>query len=363
MQGHILRVGLVGCGEVCEHKHMPALERVPGIKVEAVADTNPLRARHVAERYGVARALGSVRELLESGVVDVVGVLTPPGQHREVAVSALEAGCHVLVEKPVALALDDADALVRAARESTGHAVMGFHMRWHRLIRRLRAFLNTGELGAIESIQTIWNSPRPDEGIPAWKCRRTEGGGSLVELGVHLFDFWRHLLETEVVEVFARARHGLRDDESASVSALLANGVLASAQLSERSGHELQVEVCGSEGRVRVSGVRFDGFERYGQRETAGMIRPRLRRLRSFAADLPRGLLEMRRLGDYGQSYVAEWCHVRDVVQGTEKVACTMEDGREALRIAAAATVAAESVESVRLEDGPRTLAPAGRRS
>jgi len=55
----------------------------------------------------------------------------------------------------------------------------------------------------LESIRTIWNSPRADSGIPDWKRRRADGGGSLVEIGVHLFDLWRYLLGTEVEEVFA----------------------------------------------------------------------------------------------------------------------------------------------------------------
>ena len=123
-----LRIGLVGCGEVCEHKHLPGLRRVTGARVVAVADRDRARGDRVAGRYAIPRVFTSARELLESGEVDAVGVLVPPGEHSEVTLAALAAGTHVLVEKPVTLDLAEADALVAAARAATGRSLMGFHM-------------------------------------------------------------------------------------------------------------------------------------------------------------------------------------------------------------------------------------------
>ena len=127
---------------------------------------------------------------------------------------------------------------------------------------------------------------------------------------MHLFDLWRYLLGTEVEEVFALSRHGDRDDENAVVTAVLANGVLASAHLSERTAHDMQVEICGSEGRLRVACQRFDGFETYAQQETDGAWASRLRAMERFLRELPRGIAQVRRLGDYGHSYKGEWAHL-----------------------------------------------------
>jgi myo-inositol 2-dehydrogenase/D-chiro-inositol 1-dehydrogenase len=359
MPTETLRIGLIGCGEVCELKHMPALREIKGARVTALADVDEGKARRVASRYGIRHVFADPRSLVRSGAADVIGVLVPPAAHLEVATAAIEAGCHVYVEKPVALGMDHADKLVELASRHDVRTLMGFHMRWHRLIRRARETVQSGALGVIESIHTIWNSPRVDLGIPDWKRRRVDGGGSLVEIGVHLFDLWRHLLHTEVVEVFALSRHGTRDDESAVVSALLANGALASARLSERTAHDMQVEICGTEGRLRVAGQRFDGFETYARQETDGGLRPRLRAMERFVRELPLGIARMRLLGDYGSSYKGAWEHFLDAIRTPRAPECTLEDGREALRVVLAVTASAAVGRPVRVAAAPPVLAPA----
>lgn len=358
MSKRVLRIGLIGCGEVCELKHLPALREIPGSRVTAVADVDEVRARRVASRYDIEHVFSEPRSLIQSGVADVIGVLVPPAAHLQVASMAIEAGHHVLVEKPVALTLDHANRLVSLAHRHDVRTLMGFHMRWHRLVRRARRYIESGALGTIESIRATWNSPRSDRGIPDWKRRRVDGGGSLVEIGVHLFDLWRWLLRTEVEEVFAITRHGERDDENAIVTALLANGVLASAHLSERTGHDTHVEICGSEGRLRVSGQRFDGFETYARQETDGGGRPRLRAVERFFGELPRAVALRRHLGDYGDSYKGAWGHLLEAIDTRQPIECTVEDGREALRVALAAAASATSGRPVRVAAAPPDLIP-----
>jgi myo-inositol 2-dehydrogenase / D-chiro-inositol 1-dehydrogenase len=351
-----LRIAIVGCGEVTEHKHLPALGRVRGARVVAVADVNPARCRHVAERYHIPHQFPDVAALLDARVADVVGALVPPGAHADVALQALDAGCHVLVEKPLALTLDDADALIAKAHGRPLRAAMGFHMRWHRLVRRAREVVQSGQLGAIESIQTVWNSPRPDKGIPAWKCTRATGGGALVELGVHLFDLWRFLLGANVVEVFARTHDAIREDEHALVTARLDNGVLATAVTSERTSHDIDIEIAGAAGRMRVACQRFDGLEIFGVKETSGMMGPRLRALVQTARETPRGVARMRSLGDYGDSYRGMWQHLVDAIAGGTGVDCTLDDGRKALEVVLAAAGSADTGLPVAIAKVPRTL-------
>lgn len=357
-KGHApLRIALIGAGEVAEHKHLKALQEVEGAAVDSIADPDAARRAHVAARYGIPFQAAGVEDVLDRA--DIVGVLTPPGTHREIAVAALRAGRHVLVEKPLALTMDDCDALVDAADLAHGLAMTGFHMRWHRLLRQARERIRSGALGRLESIRTSWNSPRGDDIAPPWKRTRVTGGGALVELGVHLVDLWRFLLDTEVEEVFARARHGTRDDESATMSAQLANGMLAEATISERTSHDIEVEVCGDAGRLRVSCQRFDGLEEYARRETAGMMGPRVRGIQRTLRELPRGLARMRKLGDYGDSYRGEWQHLVDLARSGRAPECTMEDGRRATQVVLAAAASATSGRPVRVADAPRDLAAA----
>jgi predicted dehydrogenase len=348
----------VGCGEVCEHKHLPALQRVRDAQVVAVADTDRDRAARVADRFGIAHRFSNVHELLDAKVADAVGVLAPPAHHAAVAIAALRAGCHVLVEKPLTLSLDEADTLVEAERESPARVVMGLHMRWHRFIVRAREDILAGAIGTPESIRAVWSSPRGDTGTPEWKTTRVTGGGSLVELGVHLFDLWRYLSGAEVVHVFAEARHGRRHDESAVVSASLSNGMLASASLSERSSHDLEINIAGTNGRLRLACQRFDGYEHYGLRETDGMMAPRARFFARSVLELPGGLVRMRQLGDYGDSYRGEWQHLVEVARGATP-SCTLADGRAALEVVLAATASATRHERVRVDRSARTITEA----
>jgi predicted dehydrogenase len=121
----------------------------------------------------------------------------------------------------------------------------------------------------------------------------------------------------------------------------------------------MQVEICGTEGRLRVAGQRFDGFETYAQQETDGSLRPRWRGMARFLRELPRGLARMRHLGDYGQSYKGAWEHLLDAIRTPHATECTLQDGREALRVVLAVTASAAAGRPVRVAAAPPVLAPA----
>ncbi|MGH7824568.1 MAG: Gfo/Idh/MocA family protein [Candidatus Binatia bacterium] len=88
--------------------------------------------------------------------------------------------------------------------------MLGFNLRWHRLVRRARETIRRGTLGMIQMIRTVLTSYH--ENVPEWRRYRTQGGGVLFEQAVHHFDLWRYLLQSEVEEVFATSRSGKWDD-------------------------------------------------------------------------------------------------------------------------------------------------------
>ena len=353
MQNRPLRIGLVGCGEVCEEIHTPALLQLENVRVTALADHTVQRAEHMARRFGGPLVFADAESLIAAGIADVVGVLTPPRSHRRIAELAMKAGLHVLLEKPAGLSLADADALVDAAHRYEVCAVMAFPLRWHRLVRRARQRVAHAGFGEIESIRSTWNSPLENHGLPAWKSRREEGGGVLFETAAHLFDLWRYLLDAEIEEVFAWSRTGVREDESAGMIATLTGGVVAVAQMSGSTAHNIEFELCGTQGRLRVSGQRFDGYEWFDRHETPGMVGPRLRGLKNFVRDLPKGVAGMGRLGDYGNAYRDMWNHLVGCIAEGTPVKCTMSDGRGALRGVLAATASASTNKPIRLADAP----------
>ena len=360
--GRPVGVGIVGCGRIAVLRHFPALAGVRDARVVAVADADPGRLESVAERFGVARRCLDPLELVADPVVDVVAVCVPAESHAGVAIAALEAGKHVLVEKPLCLALDDADRLARAAEQSAGTVMVAFNLRWHRLARKAREVVRSGVLGKIDAVRTVWSSSfdhRSDVGT--WRRERRSGGGVLLEIGPHHFDLVRFLLEDELVEVAAFSRSGPWEDEAAVVTARTAGGVLVSAVLSQRSVNDNELEIFGTAGRLRLSFYRHDGFEVVASPAFPAGLGNRLRRAVVGAATLPVAVIGANRGGDYVATYRTEWRHFLGAVRDGRLPECTLEDGRRNLELLLAATASAERRVAVKVADAPRSItAPRG---
>jgi len=344
-------LGIVGCGEVTEHKHLPALRRVPGIRVAALADRDAATCERVARKYGITTCRTGIESLLSVPGLDTVAICVPPAEHAAAALPAIHAGHRVLIEKPLALSLEDCDRLIEAATAAKAQVTVGFHMRWHRQVRVARALLSDGRIGAVESLRAHWYSPRSDDSLPPWRQRRASGGGALVELGAHLFDLWRHLIGIEVEKVFATARSGSRDDESASVCGFSSAGVGVTGSLSERTAHDIGLEICGDRGMLRLSLLKFDGLELSALADRPGSPVTRLRRLGSFFANLPAGLRTTHRGGEYLESYAAQWAALADGTD-SDRGSATLMDGRRSLEICLAALKSAAIGAPVRVGDG-----------
>jgi predicted dehydrogenase len=179
-----LRVGLVGCGHAGENLHLPSLRGHQSVRVVAVADVDGDRARAVAARFGVERHYDSAADLIADPAVDAVCVGVPPKMHVEIGVAALDAGKHLLVEKPIAVDLAAADTLVDRAKRSPKLVTMvGFNLRHHPLVREARRLIESGALGNVEFVRTVFSSRvRYDKGLPGWRLRRETGGGALADI-------------------------------------------------------------------------------------------------------------------------------------------------------------------------------------
>ncbi|HVF49492.1 MAG TPA: Gfo/Idh/MocA family oxidoreductase [Pyrinomonadaceae bacterium] len=343
-----VRLGLVGCGRVTEIRHLPALREVPGIEVCALADVDAARLASVGERFGVARRCGDYRELIEAGDVDAVAVCVPPRFHTEVALAALAAGKHVMIEKPLALELAECELLAaRAALAPTLKVLVGFNLRWHRLVREARAIVGRGELGEIKLVRTVLTSGvRRGADFSGWRKERETGGGALFELGVHHFDVIRFLLGDEVAEVSASSR---APDETATVAARMRGGAQVLSAFCEGTGENHGIEIYGARGWLRLSCYRADGLERFDAAQYEGAFGARLRKLGQTLAQLPSMIRRSRRGGDYVASYASEWRHFADAIREDTTVEATLADGTRALEIALAAWESAAHGRTVKL--------------
>lgn len=351
-----LRLGFAGCGEVSAEKHMPALSEIPDIAVVAAADVDADRLDYVHRRFGVPRRYDDTAKMLADGGLDAVALCLPPELQIDAAIAALDAGLHVWIDPPTGLSLADCDRLRERAANSGRIVMVGFHMRWHRLVQQTSEVLRSGRLGTVHTLRGIWSSPRRVDRLKGWRRHRALGGGALGEAAIDHFDLWRHLLGAEIETLSAFAIADRWEDAGAVVAGRMTNGVLVSAVLSERANHDVELEICGDAGRLRVSLIRFEGLEYYPAGTMASDPGRRLARLVNFAKELPKALPRMHKSGDYRTSYRDQWRHFLDCVRHGTPVQSSLDDSRRALVAMLAGMESARTGQVVATTEAPRTI-------
>ncbi|MGC8779545.1 MAG: Gfo/Idh/MocA family protein [Anaerolineae bacterium] len=194
-----LRVCVVGCG-MMGTIHAQRWNALPEARVVAVADIRPDRAERLAAACGLDRWYTDYREAVGRDDVNVVSVCVPTYLHSEVTVFAAEHGKHVLAEKPMALTLEGADAMMEAAARHGVKLGIGFMRPYSPVVERVRAWLAEGHLGR----PLAYHALDARELRPKREMHDAEAnGGPVIDMGVHLFDGWARLFDAEPVEVFA----------------------------------------------------------------------------------------------------------------------------------------------------------------
>ena len=335
-----VRIGIAGCGNAAEGLHLPALRRL-GARVTALADPDRSALDRLADRYGVARRHSHADALIDDPEVDVVAVLTPPAARAQLVIPALEAGKHVLVEKPLGLDLADCDRMLEAeARHPAPRVMVGFPMRFHRLVVIARDLIAEGGLGAASAIRSTTFGPGTEHALgrppSAWRRQRRAGGGTLFEMGVHHYDLWRFLLGSEAEEVWATSEVEDEADRASLVVVRLRGGVLACSLLVRSQEASNEVAVHGSKGRLDLDLYRFDGLSLRPAALHPGGARTRVAAMFGTVRELPRGFRSLRAGGEYALAIVEEWRHFLGCVRDGSQVRSTLQDGREATRLALA---------------------------
>jgi UDP-N-acetylglucosamine 3-dehydrogenase len=251
-----LRVGIVGAGRVAE-RHAAAYASHPAATVVAVAEPMRERGEQFAAAFG-ARWFPSADELLAAGLVEAVSVCVPHDAHLPVARAAARHRVHVLLEKPIANTMEEADAIVSAA-ESAGVVLMiGFVHRFRSEVLEAKRLIEAGAVGtpatALDRFCSL-GGPHP----PGWVWQRERaGGGVLMYGGIHAVDRLRWLLGQEVVSVAARShRYGGFGDVEDGLVALLDYSDGTTGALFENSPPYGRpggwaTEIFGSEGAIRI---------------------------------------------------------------------------------------------------------------
>lgn len=183
-----IRAAIVGAGYIATW-HADALRATAGVTLTAVCDTSAIAANDFAEGYGI-KSFTSVEELIAANVCDAVHILTPPQLHADLAVQCLNAGLHVLVEKPVALSTAEMDRMNQAAKDSGKILAAGHNFLGIPAYERLKSAVQSGRLGRISGAEINWCFPlTPLRSGPYGLWMLREPKNLLMELGPHLYAF------------------------------------------------------------------------------------------------------------------------------------------------------------------------------
>lgn len=251
-----LRIGVIGTG-FGRRVQLPALALVPGVTVTAVASRSVERARTVAREFAIPHAFGSGEELARAPGVDLVLVSSTPNLHARHAIAALEAGKHVLCEKPMALDQREAERMLEVAQQSPGLARIDHELRYEPNRRKALQLMQAGAIGRVLHLELVLRPYLRGDGRAqafdapwSWWYDAAQGGGILGAVGSHLIDLCRFWTGSEVVEVSGRTATFVPErydeqrvarpvtaDDYASFVMRLRDGVIATVTLTTVAGH------------------------------------------------------------------------------------------------------------------------------
>lgn len=321
----LVGVGLAGAGFAARAHHLPALAALAGraeVRVVAIADPDPAALDAAGALAPGAERHRDAAALLGDPRIEVVAVATPPSEHVRLAGEALEAGRHVLAEKPLGL---DPGAVteLQAAAERAGLVLgVGFAYRRHRLVRRARELLAAGAIGTLRTITATMTGAT---GAGGW---RAGAGGVLLDLGPHQVDLWRHLTGREIDELRVTEAG---DGASAAIAARLTGGATAAAALGAGTGANHELRLTGSAATLTLRLDRHDGLDLVPAGALPGDPARRVRRGLGLVREAP-GLVRSHRTGgDLAAAFTDQWRDLLDAVRGGTPFAPGAADARAAL--------------------------------
>jgi predicted dehydrogenase len=202
---------------------MAAYDALPGVELVAIAGMEDGPRAELGEQYGIERLHRDWKDLVAEGDLDVVSVAVPTFLHAPIAVGALDAGIHVLSEKPIARTAAEAQTMVEAAHRSGRVLEVAFNHRRRGDIEALKAAIDSGQIGRPYHARAIWLRRAGIPALGSWFTNREmAGGGPLIDIGVHVLDYALHLFgepRVEAVSAVTHAELGVRGRGGSSASA------------------------------------------------------------------------------------------------------------------------------------------------
>ncbi|NLG41164.1 MAG: Gfo/Idh/MocA family oxidoreductase [Chloroflexi bacterium] len=204
----MINIGIIGCGKIAQKRHIPEYLENVDANLVGFYDLNQARAKEISETFG-GNAFNSIEDLLADPSIDAVSVCTANHTHAAITIQALQAGKHVLCEKPMATTLEDCQAMVDAANKAGKVLVIGQNQRLTKTHKKARELIRNGEIGQIIGFRTTFGHGGPetwsiDPGKNTWFFDKNIAVmGAMADLGIHKTDLLLFLSDQKIVETTA----------------------------------------------------------------------------------------------------------------------------------------------------------------
>jgi predicted dehydrogenase len=288
--GDEMRIGIIGCGEIA-HTHARYIREEKECTLAAVCDTDGRKAQAFAQRVGVTEWYDDIEPFLREQKLDVVHVLTSPRAHAAVAIAAMEAGCHVLVEKPMAISTEEADAMVEVSRAEGVKLCANHNQLFEPVMLKALAWLRNGVVGDIISVESHYGQNFVSDPERPWI--ETLPGGIFQNLAPHPLYLSLEFLGDPVEMHVSTLSTGVVGRDIADELRIVMKGERAIGHVSVSLGIRPNTNF------LRISGTRATLHVDFASRTL------RLERLRALPKAVARGLMNIELAGQLGAATIS----------------------------------------------------------
>ncbi|OES44935.1 Gfo/Idh/MocA family protein [Domibacillus iocasae] len=339
-----MNFAIVGCGFIAK-KHATAIQNIEGAKLVAVCDKVEVAMQPYTEEYG-AKLYTELSDMLQDPSIDIVCICTPSGLHAPLAEQVAAAGKHIVLEKPIAMTIEETNRIIEAANANNIKLAVVHPNRFRPVVQELRKILDSGKLGKISHANCIvnWNRNQEYYDQAPWRGTKQHDGGVLMNQAIHNLDLLLWFMG-DAQEVFSMEATRLRNIEAEDVSTGIVrfkSGALANVQASTTvysKNYEESMTIFGEKGTVKIGGANALYFEHL---QIKGMDEGEAASLKEKVKAEPWGTPGHERI-------------IADMIEAVKEErtpAVTGEDGKKALELVLAFYESAASNKLIQLDKG-----------
>jgi predicted dehydrogenase len=259
-----MKIGILSCDHMHAESYTESLKHIEKVEIAGIGEENEKKGKDFAQRHGI-RYFKDYGDMLSDKSVDAVLICSANSKHAKMTIDAAKAKKHVIVEKPIATTIEDAQKMIDACKENKVKLMVSFPVRYAPPIRRMKEIVDNGKLGEIIGISATNHGTMPG----GWFIEKSlSGGGAIMDHTVHVVDILRWMLKSEVKEVYAKMGtliHDIPVEDCGLISMKFENEIFATLDASWSrpksfpTWGDVTFEIAGTKGSMSI-----DTFAQHG---------------------------------------------------------------------------------------------------